>query len=172
MLLHPLLWSDKVAWWCTTGAFIIGPVPLHLTFASHPAAGNESQFYSSTFKRIVKTHSSLRQKTNKCALIILETFLTKGTLQRHQTWITDLLPWLHATADFILQIINSKCEGIEWKQDLTLTNTESICIHSGAVSLWVLFECWWCSMCICSSSGGEPWGKWFYFTFGMTAAAP
>ena len=30
MLLHPLLWGDKVAWRCTTEAFIIGPVPCRL----------------------------------------------------------------------------------------------------------------------------------------------
>ena len=44
---------------------------------------------------------------------------------------------------------------------------EPLCIHGGAV--WAQLECWWCSVCICSSSGGE---HWFYFTFGMAAAAP
>lgn len=49
-------------------------------------------------------------------------------------------------------------ESTEWKQDLTLTNTES---HSVFMEecLWVLLECWWCLVCICSSSWGIQGGE-------------
>lgn len=139
MLLHPLLWGDKVAWRCTTEAFIIGSVPCRLISYFIPLLLLFTTFFfylplpqhvaaHPTIHAIIHAvlpHDGTKKSCgNICSLLfdLLEWGnsaaspssppppLWVTSPQRHKSWKIDPILWLCATSDSISEIINLECE--------------------------------------------------------------
>lgn len=153
MLLHPLLWGDKVAWRCTTEAFIIGSVPCRLISYFIPLLLLFTTFF---FYLPLPQHVAAHPTIHAIIHAVLPHDGTKKSCGNICSLLFDLLEWGNSAASpssppslshesTAAQILENwpysvtMChiwlhfgdnklrvwENTEWKQDLTLTNTES-----------------------------------------------